>query len=334
MIPNYKINEAYDSLNLSRDSTTQSVRDRYRTLQERFAADPDKLKKLEEAFKLLEQHDETVRAQRDMIAMGTKSKSERELDNRLAQMRQDAGFAGGIKRITSGDEPDVKKQKVERVKEEPVTLSTQGDEQVFVKLCNLLRDESKFLRAVSVLFNIVSSIIEKGQYDASTIRLLVDTVDVAATVASASGFPIASSDEENRRALTKVVNLIIATEELGSHITKIERNAIKNWTHSVIFRNSLFELDNFTFIKRCKELVALVNDANIPVSNDEEERFLKELLITIETMACKEVSRIIPGRLQDTKTHMTEIYKLSRNPKFPTFFSEKIAQVQKYIMSY
>ena len=348
MIPAHRVNEAYDTLNLARDATIQSVRDRAKLLRDRFntAADGDKLSKVEAAFALLEQADTISKAQREAISASTRSRSERELDGRLIKMTADSATAAGSKRVAPISETEVKRMKSDEtkpeLKQEPptedvdqATLDRQSNAKVFEKLNLLMRDEAKYLRAVNVLFNVVNALIEKASYDPETVRMLSDSVDIACTTKSTSdrAVPLANHNEDNRKAVTRVVNLVLAHDQLTSHIETANSGITRMWSHAVIFRNSLFELDNFNYLRKCRELASLISGLKLPVDSETDERFMNELLISVEIMCSKAVCRIIPGRLNDTKTTMTEIYKLSRNANFPSQFSERIAELQRQVMS-
>lgn len=311
----------------------QTVVDRVAILRERYGSDSEKLKQVNDAFRVLQQADAYASAQRNAVNARTRSRSERELDGKLTELAIRAG-EGQLKRMSAASEGDVKKQKIEEteaIKSEPPTSS--GDEKVFEKLNVLLREESKYHRAVTVLFNIVKSTIERNQLDPTTVRMLSSSVDTATVVSSTSSItkPLANVNEDNRKAVTRVINLILATDDL---VAVIDSGLVKAWSHSVIFRNSLFEVDNFNFVKRCKELIALVQEAKtISQSVDEADRWFNELVITIQTIAAKDVCKVVPGRLNDTKSTMTEIYKISRDLAFPQTFRDRVAELQKQFMS-
>lgn len=340
MIPNHRLNEAYDFLNLPRDASAQAVRDRAQLLRERYINEPEKLIRVNELFAVLEQADAIKRAQRDMIAMSTRSKGERDLDGHLMKLTVENAASTGVKRQSESRLDDVKKLKLEEVKnvmdgQSVGSIADPGDEQVFSRINNLLRDEAKYLRAVNVLFNVVSSLTDKAKFDISNIRMVIDSVDVActATASSVTGIPLANLNEDNRKAVTKVVNLVMASDGLLSHINNVDKTVAKFWSHAVIFRNSLFEFDNFNYLKKCKELVNLVKESQTLGDKDEDQRFRKEILITIETLCSKNVCRTISGRIADTKTNMTEIYRISRHASFPVSFRDRVAEIQKELMS-
>jgi hypothetical protein len=303
----------------------QAVLDRVTVLRERFKGDPARLDRVNEAFRTLQAAESYAEAQRNAATSRTRSRSERELDGKLTELAMKAG-QGQLKRISAGSELEAKKQRTDEdsvIKPEPGPSN--GDGKVFDKLNSLLRDETKFHRAVSVLFNIVQSTIEKQQFDMTTVRMLSSSVNTATEVSGAAGRPLANLNEDNRKATTRVVNLILATDDL---VALIDPNLVKSWSHSVLFRNSLFEIDNFNFVKKCKELVSLVSDAKTA-----SDQWLSQLLMTIETISSKDVCKAIPGRVNDTKSTMVEIYKLSRDSAYPESFRVRVAELQKQFMS-
>ena len=326
MIPVHKLNQAYDALNLPRDASIQAARDRIATLRARLGAsqDAEKLQSMEVAFNTIEQADAYLAAQRDSITSRTKSKSERLLDAKLAEISAQSS-SGAEKRHATEIEQDSKKMKTG---EAPVAKPEEGPQdeaKVFTKLKTLLRDESKYLRSMNVLFNVLDALIGKGQIDQKIADLISDTLDVAISTTKAEGSQLANSDEDNRRVSTKVVNRVLASDELREFLSN---EKIKIWMHAVLFRNSLFEVDNFNFVNRCKELLGLVRDAK-----EASVEWLDQLTVSIETLTSKHVSRVIPGRINEVKSTMIEIYKATRLSGYSKVFQDKIAEIQKQFMS-
>ena len=327
MLPANKVNEAYDLLNLPRDASIQAVRDRIDILRDRLKAnpDPERLEKIEEAFRILEKADNYLKAQREAANARTRSRSERVLDGKLTELSVRTGSIAS-KRTADESAMETKRAKSEStgdnmVKPEDANSSPPADDdKVFEKLNGLLKDESKYLRAVLVLFNMMSKMIDQGELSQKIVDRISTAIDLVAK-------PIGNLNEDNRRASTKVVNLVLATDDVKS---LMKPEDVLRWSHAVIFRNSLFEVDNFNFVKRCKELVSLVSDAKEHKDNAE---WLAELLISVELLASTNVSRVIPGRINDVKTTMIEIFKLTRSNSYPASFRDKISDIQKQFMS-
>jgi hypothetical protein len=327
MLPFHKINEAYDLLNLPRDASIQAVRDRVDLLRDRLnnQQDPSRREKIEEAFRTLETADSYLKAQREAINARTRSRSERVLDGKLTEL---SVRTGSLISKRAADEADTtsKRAKTENpgettVKPEDATPSTQAeDDKVFEKLNAILMDDSKYVRAVLVLFNMISKMIDSGQMNQKFVDRISASLDLVAG-------PVASSNEDTRKASTKVVNLVLATDDVKS---RLKPEHIARWSHAVIFRNSLFEVDNFNFVKRCKELVSLISEAK---DHKEDGKWLNELLVSVELLASTNVARVIPGRINDVKTAMIEIFKLTRSNSYPAAFRDKISNIQKQFMS-
>ena len=330
MIPQHRENEAYDTLNLARDAPKQVVRERIAVLRVRYSSqsDEERLKACEEAFRTLEQAELSLQAQRDAISARTQTRSERVLDSKLADLSAQVKVVSS-KREAEEREDLSKRPKVEVVRDELKNEHDQPRENrvVFDKLNALLKEEVKYLRAMTVLFNMTKSIIEKADFDSETVGLLCGAIDVAATSKCSSGIPLANSSEDHRKASTRIVNLIVATDDLKS---ACKPELLRVWSHAVLFRNSLFEIDNFNFVRRCKELVGLVSEAK---TTPDDSRWLNEVLLSIELLSSKPVSRVIPGRVNDTKTTMTEIFKLTRDLGYPEFFRDRVMEFQKQFMS-
>lgn len=344
MIPTHRVNQAYDTLNLPRDASIQDSRNRFNTLSKRYAStgESERLEQISEAFRVLEQADAALKAQRDMISNQTRSRSERELDGRLTEMAMKSGsltarhgvlVEGAIKKQKLEDDHVVQEVKPEDTDERSTSYE---DTKVFEKLNSLIKDESKYLRAVNVLFNMVKANLDNKQFNPQTLRMLFNSVDIATSslASSDSQTCLSNLNDDNRKVITKVVNLVLNSEELRTRLTAENPELLRMWSHSVIFRNSLFELDNFVFIKKCKELISLVSAVNLPPQSDIEERWIKELLYTIQTICSKAVCKLIPGRFNDAKSAMTEIFKISRKIDFPQNFRDRVAELQKDIMSY
>jgi hypothetical protein len=328
MIPQHKVNEAYDNLNLPRDASIQQVRDRIAVLRVRLGSESEsgKLRIALDAAQTLEQADLYLKAQRDAVSARTKTRSERLLDEKLTEIAPQPVRVD--KRAAPASEAEVKRAKADEagVKTEN-PAENQDNDLVFEKLNSLLRDEAKYLRAMTVLFNMTKAIIDKEQYDRKTIENLSTSIDTAITCRRESGVPFANVNEDNRKASTKVINLVFATDSLK---LSIQSDLIASWSHSVIFRNSLFELDNFNFTRRCKELQDLISQAKKAPKSD---RWLDDLLVTVELLSSKNACRVIPGRVNDAKTTMIEIFKITRDPAYPETFRDRITDLQKQFMS-
>jgi hypothetical protein len=325
MIPVHKLNQAYDALNLPRDASIQAARDRIAALRGRLGAssDAEKLRSVEDAFNTIERADAYLAAQRDSITSRTKSKSERLLDGKLAEISAQAASGAEKRPVTELDESSKKMKRDESPPLKPEE-GQQDEAKVFTKLNTLLKDESKYLRSMNVLFNVLDAFIEKGQFDQKIADLISDTLDVAISTTKADGSRLANGDEDNRRVSTKVVNRVLASDELRGFISN---EKIKIWMHAVLFRNSLFEVDNFNFVSRCKELQGLVREAR-----EASEQWLDQLTVSIETLASKNVYRVIPGRINEVKSTMIEIYKMTRFSGYTKVFQDKIAEIQKQFM--
>ena len=344
MIPAHIVNQAYDTLNLPRDAVMQEARDRFKVLTERYTStqDTEKLESVQAAFRLIEKADASLRSQREMISNQTRSRSERELDGRLTEMALKA--AESWKRMAPPPEAVEKKQKLEenpevsevKLEANDGVSSSKDDCTVFEKLNSLLKDETKYLRAVNVLFNMVKTILDGKDFIPYKLRLLSESIDIAASAVSSGDADacLSNLNDDNRKAITKVVNLILTSDDLRTRISIENPENVRIWSHSIIFRNSLFELDNFRFVKKCKELVQMVSSASVPPQSHHEERWIGELLLTIQTLCSRSVCKAIPGRWNDTKSTMTEIFKISRKSVFPQNFREKVAELQKKIMAY
>jgi hypothetical protein len=335
ILPN-RINQAYDNLNLPRGASLQSARDRMAVLRLRFASETDSSKRneAESAFKILEQADIYMKSQREAISSRTKTRSERILEEKLAtlpdqprkvsleaEVIEDTATA---KRLRSAEG-----HREEAVKQELVTSapSDANDAKVFEKLQGLLKDESKYFRAMNVLFNLVKAFADGIGISPLTLTKLQESIDVAVISTNSSGLPLANLDEEHRRASTRIINLVLATEQLKS---AMDKEYIELWSHSVLFRNSLFELDNFIFVRRCKEILEIISDLK---KSPREERWLKQILLTLQSLSSKGAYKIVPGRINDTKSTMTEVFKMTRDPAYPAFFRERIAELQRGFMS-
>ena len=344
MIPTHRVKNAYDALNLDRDASMQEIIKRFNSLVDRCksSGDLEKLSQVEDAFHVLREAEVSLQAQRNMVSNQSRSRSERELDGRLTEMTSKIGATE--KRSLEPSDDNVKRQKpdaYETVTEVKAEAEESGstahdDSVVFEKLNSLLKDESKYLRAVNVLFSLVKSVVDKNQFAPQSIRMLIYSVDLASSSLASSDVHscLANLTEDNRKAITKVVNLIIYSEDLSVRITNEKPEIVRMWSHSVVFRNSLFEQDNFIFVKKCKELVSMVSAAKVPPHSDSDERWILELSRTANTLCSKAVCKVIPGRLRDVKSTMTEIYKISRNFSFPQNFRDRIADLQREIMSY
>jgi hypothetical protein len=250
MLPLSKVNEAFDKLNLPRDASLQGVHDRIRKLRDRFttSGDKERLEEAEEAFAVIEAHDAAKRAQRDMASIHNRTRSERDLDGKLITLsNQMAATSGSTKR--SHPEvaiEEVKKQKTEDdIKQEDDGTSTEvysapsapvpsGDEVVFEKLNALLQDESKYIRALNVLCNVLKSIIDSNRISPSIIDLIFNTLEIVmsakACAASAEGIkvPLANANEDNRKAVSKLFTVITSSDDHHEiHLENVEE--FKKW---------------------------------------------------------------------------------------------------------
>ena len=338
MIPLGKVNEAYDTLNLARDASLQTVRDRYDVLKARLSTSQDKSRLLvvEEAFDVIERNEEAKRIQRESALGHIRSRSERELDGTLEKMTVQTTSDGNT---TNRALPTIEVEEVKKLKEDkqtpfpssgdaPAQPNPVSDKLVFEKLTKILKDESKFLRAVNVLQGVIKSIIDGLNFTDDSIGRVIDTVEVAVTSrGSKGGIPLANIHEDNRKAISKVLAVIESSPEFLS-IIKSRGYHWRAWEHSVVFRNSLYDLDNFQFTKRCKELISVVDSIDLSRLNDESERILLEIEVTTDVLCSSYISKVIPGRLNEVKKTMTELYKLTRVKDFPRQFKDRIAEHQ------
>ena len=343
MIPIGKVNEAYDALNLPRDAPFQAVRDRIDALRSRLSSahDSSRLSAVEEAFKIIETNEETRRAQREASGSHIRSKSERELDGTLEKLTSKTiAVAHDNKRpLTTVSEHDTKRLKEEVISE--LKTETEGDAQsqkksddiVFEKLAKLLKDESKYLRAVNVLHGIIKSLIDHGDTTGPKLENVIGTFEIAISSRGSTGsIPLANIHEDNRKAISKVLALIESSPDMLQMIHS-RGYFWKMWQHAVRFRNSFYDLDNFKFTKRCKELVATLESLDVSSLDDEIERMLVEISVTVDVLCSPYVSKIIPGRFNEVRNTMTEIYKLTRMKDFPTQFKDNVAEHQRNIAS-
>jgi hypothetical protein len=351
MLQNNKVNEAFDRLNLPRDASMQAVHDRILKLRDRLSepSDSERLAEAEQAFAIIEAHDAAKRAQKDMASIHNRTRSERDLDTKLISLSQEA-IGTSVKRpVAVMKTEEVTKQKTEDgIKEEeqnspesvPGASSTppQGDEIVFEKLNGLLRDETKYIRAVNVLCNVIQSIIESARVSPSIVDMIFNTLEIVMSAKISTApidghkLPLANSSEDNRKVVSKVFSVITLSPELVDAL-KSKGYFWDVWMHASEFRNTLYQFDNFQFSKKCKELISLIDGVDLDSSSDKGERWLSELSITTEVMCSKYVSRIIPGRQNEVKSTMTEIYKLTRVKNFPKQFKDTIAELQLSLSS-
>jgi len=343
MLPNSKVYEAYDKLNLPRDASMQDVHDRISKLRARFVAsgDEDRLTEAESAFVIIETNEAAKRAQREMASIHNRTKSERDLDGSLVKLTIENSSVVQAKRaVAAGSSTEeVKKQKTESdVKDEdgpsPQPVAPSGDEVVFEKLNKLLVDETKYIRALNVLCNVIKSLIEKNKISGEIVNLIIGTMEIVMTCKSNSDSrtPLANLNEDNRKAVAKALSIIQSSESMVSMI-KSKGYFWSIWIHVSNFRNSFYEFDNFQFSKSCKELIRLIDEVELEGLSDESERWLTELAITAVVLCSKYVSRIIPGRVNEVKTTMTEIYKLTRVKDFPKQFKDSVAELQLSLTS-
>ncbi len=336
MIPLGKVNEAYDTLNLPRDASLQTVRDRFNVLKARLAGSDDtaRLVAIEDAFNTIEISEEAKRAQREAATGHIRTRSERDLDGTLQRLTaQTGGESHGTKRSLEPVVEEAPKKLKEEVKTEEGKATSNSDEIVFDKLGKLLKDESKYLRAVNVLHGIIKSIIDNGDTSDASVERIIGAIEIACSSrGSNGGLPLVNAHEDNRKAMSKVMQVVESSVDLVDRI-KAKGYYMRMWQHSVSFRNSLYDLDNFLFSKKCKELIGLVGAIDVGDVNDETERMVLEIELTADVLCSSYISKVIPGRLNEVKNTMTEIYKLTRVKDFPRQFKDRIAEHQKNLAS-
>ena len=338
MIPLGRINEAYDALNLARDASLQTVRDRYNVLKDRITTSQDtsRLVAIEEAFHIIEKHEEAKRIQREAASGQVRTRSERDLDGTLQKLTAQTSTASntakrvlgteqeeGTKRVREDEQSQVKPQVDEPGKRDPGS-----DALVFDKLTKLLKDESKFIRAVNVLQGVIKSIIDGSRFTEESVAGVIGSIEVAISSRGLNGgIPLANVHEDNRKAMAKVLALIESSPEFLGMITT-RGYYWRVWDHSVVFRNSLYDLDNFQFSKRCRELIVVTDNIDLTSMDEESKRMLLEIERTTDVLCSSYISKVVPGRLNEVKKTMTEIYKLTRTKDFPKQFKNRIAEHQ------
>lgn len=334
MIRSSKVNAAYDTLNLPRDAPFQAVLDRWTALRERlkFSGDSSRLSESAAAFDTIKEAEDELIAQREMRNKHAQSKSERDLDTTLGKLSQKAE---PVKRVNEDVNLEtVKKQKSEtdEVKQESSSAGVATHDAVFEKLNDFMRDPVKYLRTVNVLCNVIRSVTDSpDQITPGFIASLIKCVEVGLTAKDTSGdIPLANSSGDNRAVSSKLYSTLLQSPDILQNIKCQEFNYWDIWTHICTFRNSLFEQDNFAFVKRCKELLGIVEKTSTDQS-EYGERLLAELEITLSILCSKEVARVIPGRLNEVRRCMTEIFKLTRTKRFPVTFKNTVTQLQQDI---
>ncbi len=338
MLPTSKVNTAYDTLNLPRDASFQAVLERWDVLRDRFerAGDMQRLSDASSAFETIKLVEETLIAEREMRNKHVQSKSERDLDTTLSKLVK---TTVPLKRsqenldseMVKKQKPETNEAKTESESSPATTCSTESKNcAVFEKLNSLLRDPQKYLRTVNVLCNVIKSgSNQPSQVTTAFVNSLVMTVEVAISARDPiTDMPLANITDDNRAVSLKLFSTIEQSSDILQRIKGNSFNYWEIWTHICRFRNSLYEQDNFAFVKRCNELVHVIEK----VSEDRTEfgeRYIQELEISLRMVCSKEVAKVIPGRLTEVKRCMTEIFKLTRVRFFPSHFKEAVTQLQQ-----
>jgi hypothetical protein len=323
MIPTFKVNAAYDTLNLPRDATMQAVLDRWETLRTRYtnSGEVERLSKVSEAFDVIEASEKFKTSQREAGNKHVQSRSERDLDEKLSKLSDQSDLA---KRTAEESPPveGIKKQKQESPAD--VKLTPSPPDVIFDTIDSLLRDPTKYARTMNVLYNMIKAATEdKSQLTTEFIQRLLHTVDIAFVQLRKS-----HALEENRVVAARVLTILESEPLLRDSMDSLAGV----WRHIVRLRNALYDHDNFEFVKRCTEILETVRDLG-SAADDDSQRMLQELGATLEVLCSKEIARVIPGRLGEVKKCMTEVFKLSRSGVFPNEFKMKVEELQIQIQS-
>ena len=340
-----KLKGAYDSLNLPRDASLQDALDRFSDLKERLTKDGNfaRLQVITEAVEIIRSGEAEAAAQRDSQKLKFQSKSERDLElklkglidvkisNAMSIKRHVADPQAGVETKKSKKDEDLHNEaKSEEEQAEVSDSHIDKDIVVFDKLNRLLREEGKYLRAVNVLTNMLSAILERTDFGGHMVELVTHAVDVVVSVkGESSRIPLCNLHEDNRRAADKLLKTIESSTGLVGVIEANSAGQLGIWNHAIRIRNAFYELDNFLFAKRCKELLECIRELSVASMTEHWERMLHEVLATVAVLSSNNVARNIPGRLTEVKSTMTEIYKLTRNSRFPPFFRDSTAELQR-----